>query len=54
MGGLGVKVQHFPLTLLVVSAVGKWKNQKKVVNMRQRSVANICVYISAIWGEETT
>ena len=31
-----------------VSAVGEWKNQKKVVNMRQRSVANILVYISPI------
>jgi len=33
-----------------VSAVGDWKNQKKVVKGR---VANIGVYISRIWGEET-
>ena len=31
-----------------VSAVGDWKNQKKVVNMRTWGV-----YISRIWGEET-
>jgi len=38
-----------------VSALGEWKNQKKVVDMRQRSVANIWVYmyISRMWGEET-
>ena len=33
-----------------VSAVGDWKNQEKVV---KGSVANIGVYISRIWGEET-
>ena len=33
-----------------VSAVGDWKNQKKVV---KGSVANIGVCISRIWGEET-
>jgi len=33
-----------------VSAVGEWKNQNKVVNMR---IGNIWVYISPIWWEET-
>ena len=33
-----------------VSAVGDWKNQKKVVNMGMRTWG---VYISRIWGEET-
>ena len=34
-----------------VSAVGDWKNQKS--SKRAYRVANMGVYISRIWGEET-